>query len=727
MKTLWLILILATLLFPIFSAHSQNIDYLGSTLWSGVNDVKIVGNIAYCAFFNGLVILDITNPVSPVFVSQFFIGGDWGDYNRRAGQKLSVSGNYVYFAADYEGLNIINVSDPANPELANRYPTPSHASDVFALGNYAYVACQSSSLEILDVNNPPNPVFVGHCAITSNARGVYIQGGYAYIADDLGGLQIVNIGDPANPFVIGSYRASNFALDVVVLGNYAYMAYGYDGLVIIDVTDPTNPAFAGSWSDPLNVWVDGVFVQGNYAFIASVIGEAGCLSLIDISDPTRPTLVGGRAEGGWALDVCVSGNYAYVADLESGLPVFDISNPASPISVGEYSTPPSVKDVFVRGNYAYTACNEAGIEIVDITYPSSPSVIGNWAYYNPYRGRYDAITNVFILGNYAYVIDASWCELWILNISDPQNPLISGNLRLYFGVPMEIFVRGSYAYVAMYTYGLYIIDVSDPARPALIGQYDTPGQAQGVYVAGDYAFVADTYSLQVINISDPAGPTYAGGLSSVYPSKAYVEGAYIFMSDGNYLIIADISDPTNPAFTGRCRLEGIGEDVYVAGIYAYVAEGRVSSHRAGIEVFDVMDPANPTIVDSLNAPGDGYGIYLSGENVYLADNYSFMIFHSDLTAIEGSDQLPLSFSLYQNYPNPFNASTTIGYSLAKEGPVALSVYNIVGQKIATLLEGIQPIGNHKVVWNGDDYPSGVYFIRLQAGDQSRNIKMILMK
>jgi hypothetical protein len=100
----WIFIVLVLLAFN--NSYAQNITYLGSTLWSGVCDVKIQGNYAYCAFFNGLVILDITNPTSPTFVSQLYIGGDYANYDRRQGQRIFVLGNYVYFTADYWGLKL---------------------------------------------------------------------------------------------------------------------------------------------------------------------------------------------------------------------------------------------------------------------------------------------------------------------------------------------------------------------------------------------------------------------------------------------------------------------------------------------------------------------------------------------------------------------------------------------------------------------------------------------
>lgn len=85
-----------------------------------------------------------------------------------------------------------------------------------------------------------------------------------------------------------------------------------------------------------------------------------------------------------------------------------------------------------------------------------------------------------------------------------------------------------------------------------------------------------------------------------------------------------------------------------------------------------------------------------------------------------------------NYPNPFNPETTIEYEILKGGKVELTVYNIKGQKVNTLINKYKPKGNHQVVWNGKDnrgksVASGVYFYRLTTGKSTLTNKMILMK
>jgi hypothetical protein len=95
---------------------------------------------------------------------------------------------------------------------------------------------------------------------------------------------------------------------------------------------------------------------------------------------------------------------------------------------------------------------------------------------------------------------------------------------------------------------------------------------------------------------------------------------------------------------------------------------------------------------------------------------------------------PREFSLEQNYPNPFNPTTVIKYTLPSEGRVVLTVYNLVGEVIGTLVNGVQSAGVKSVEWNSGNYPSGIYFYRIEitgAGSPARTFtqgkKMLLIK
>ncbi|MFQ5874340.1 MAG: T9SS type A sorting domain-containing protein, partial [Dehalococcoidia bacterium] len=89
--------------------------------------------------------------------------------------------------------------------------------------------------------------------------------------------------------------------------------------------------------------------------------------------------------------------------------------------------------------------------------------------------------------------------------------------------------------------------------------------------------------------------------------------------------------------------------------------------------------------------------------------------------------LPTTTALAQNYPNPFNAETNIGYLLAEAGNVNLSVYDISGRLVETLLDGYQEAGEHIVTWNGSNVSSGVYFYKVTTSDYTATKMMNLLK
>ncbi|MFQ6115783.1 MAG: right-handed parallel beta-helix repeat-containing protein, partial [bacterium] len=104
----------------------------------------------------------------------------------------------------------------------------------------------------------------------------------------------------------------------------------------------------------------------------------------------------------------------------------------------------------------------------------------------------------------------------------------------------------------------------------------------------------------------------------------------------------------------------------------------------------------------------------------------------DVTGVKDHDNMPRTYRLSQNYPNPFNPETHIEYDLPKKSEVKLTVYNMLGQKIVTLVNKEQGAGSYSVVWHGKNdngvmVSSGIYFYRIEAGDFIRTKKMLLLK
>jgi len=94
---------------------------------------------------------------------------------------------------------------------------------------------------------------------------------------------------------------------------------------------------------------------------------------------------------------------------------------------------------------------------------------------------------------------------------------------------------------------------------------------------------------------------------------------------------------------------------------------------------------------------------------------------------DGAEVLPWAFGLDQNYPNPFNPVTTIRFTLPSRSRVSMKLFNILGQQIDVLADGEYQAGEHNVVFNAEQFSSGIYFYRLEADGRVESRKLVLLK
>lgn len=122
--------------------------------------------------------------------------------------------------------------------------------------------------------------------------------------------------------------------------------------------------------------------------------------------------------------------------------------------------------------------------------------------------------------------------------------------------------------------------------------------------------------------------------------------------------------------------------------------------------------------------------YKQATGILLAATHGRGCWTFDIWAISGVNTLtgvPKDYSLSQNYPNPFNPSTNIKFDIPKNSFVKLAVYDELGKEIAVLVNADMKAGKYEARWNASNYPSGVYFYKITAGDYSETRKMILLK
>jgi hypothetical protein len=154
-------------------------------------------------------------------------------------------------------------------------------------------------------------------------------------------------------------------------------------------------------------------------------------------------------------------------------------------------------------------------------------------------------------------------------------------------------------------------------------------------------------------------------------------------------------------------------------------------HRSedGINFILIDSTSSRLLTDTTVAIGNRYYYYITTVFNQWESNPSDTVdvLVQAITGIEKSDLLPVVFQLKHNYPNPFNPRTIINYELPITNYVNLSVYNLIGQKVATLVHRKQNAGYHQVEWKASGLASGVYYYMIKAGEFVDVKKMILIK
>lgn len=434
------------------------------------------------------------------------------------------------------------------------------------------------------------------------ATAVAVQPGLAFVGF---GIQfaIVDMHSVGSPRRLGYLVLPGYVVDVAVSRNVAYVVTsGSTGLHVIDVSDPSSPLlletlYAGTPTD-------GVVVAGSYAYVTN-----GRFHILDVSDPTVPREVGwcdfvgeppmtsGRVlaiAGGSALT-----GYHGGSAQSGGLRVVDISDPAAPAPAAHLGLVGWPYHLAVIGDRAFllSGYGNPHLTVVDISDPqhlaeTSPDPT------RPWLGWSLAAIDDLLLLTYPGPPDGP-DGLQVLDVTDPAKPRVLGT---YDGIPRppsEVVVDGNLATVASGD-GLVILDISEPGAPSLSGIYRQEILSlplEGVTIRDPYAYIAaGEAGLWIVDISEMANPMVVGSVHTGGHAWAVaLSGSYAYLADEHAgLRIIDVSDPQKPTEVGYYDLPGRAEffhGVAVEGHHAYVADG--SLENTGLRIFDISDPSQP--------------------------------------------------------------------------------------------------------------------------------------
>lgn len=448
----------------------------------GINRVRVAGGVAFLAVSTsgGMGAVDVSQLASVGNNAPCAVGNSGAN-----GVDVRVSSNRAYVALANGSLDVYDIAhlglasgacSAAQHIAGGAVAVSPQALNALSIeGRVAYVAAADRTLRVFDVSLPGFPLLgsipgAGNLSILVH-RGEDLFAGRTN--DPGGGLLDVRIRDPYQPTQRGTYAVAN-PRAVVAATNYALLVTG-TGLVALDLTDPANPQTATSI--PLGE-AHGIGLYGTYAVVAS--GTSG-LAVFDASNPSAPTGPVGGLNTADALALDLWGPTALVADGAQGLKIVDLTFPLAPGLVAAYATGTiSMNSVLSNGATAY-ASDAQSVRIFDLTSPAAPVESAPPV---PLQGG--TVGALAAYGSALYAADAN--RVQVLQIGSTGALSFGSNVGMNDAQGAATY--GEACYVADAGSGLKVLDLSTETSPALVRSLGgiTP---QGVFLWGDYAFLAD--------------------------------------------------------------------------------------------------------------------------------------------------------------------------------------------------------------------------------------------
>jgi putative cell wall-binding protein len=343
---------------------------------------------------------------------------------------------------------------------------------------------------------------------------------------------------------------------------------------------------------------------------------------LDWASAPAPGVLSSADTTGRAYGAAVAGDYAYVADGETGLAVVDISELGTPTVLASADTSGTARRVDVCGDHAFVADRSGGLQVVDVSEPGTPTVVG-------WTATPDSAWAVAVEGQYAYIADGS--SVQVADVSNPASPSLVGS-HTVSGSAFSVEVDGDVLYATQATGGLGVYDISDPTSPTPLGS--TASRADRVAVDGTHAFVArnDTggdNAVDVVDVSDPTAPTVIGsvnldddGLSTFSASDLDVSGDYVYVScSGGGPItskdfqLVDVTDPTDPVLVD---IVDVNSNSY--SLTAFDGHALVAADREGLVAVELWELGVPERIGTFDTDGTAYALDVCGDLAYIADS-----------------------------------------------------------------------------------------------------------
>ena len=409
------------------------------------------------------------------------------------------------------------------------------------------------------------------------------------------GVEITTGTDPMNPssydlkkaVAVSTLSPATFVLSTGTINTNSSVQLTWkvtliDGRTVLDLTNDPRTNFGSS-----NLAACGFGTQKNVVVAygggtCTITATQSTLSAVSTGTVSAftPTPLSSLAVPGFANNVRVSGNYAYIAAGSAGLQVVDVTDRTQPKIASSLPIQGNANNLRIAGNICYLMTS-SGLTTIDISNPLAPKLLG--ALSTP-----DAGWDVVISGSLAYMA-AGTSGLRIINVANPATPVLLGSLPLS-GTAKGVDLSGTYAIIAAGAAGVAIANVANPATPQLLGTVATPGDARKVAAKGMAAFIADyPAGMQVVDFSSPSAPlvltialsTNLGGLLQDITLTTQAGATLTFGADVvfvNGVPIVDVTLPASPSPRAILNFSNFSDDnghgIAVDSSYVYMTGER---------------------------------------------------------------------------------------------------------------------------------------------------------
>ncbi|MBI4811804.1 MAG: hypothetical protein HY800_10260 [Ignavibacteriales bacterium] len=511
------------------------LDYL-------IYDIQVKNNYAYVCTKGSLQVVDITNLLKPKVIGICDMYG-------RALRIECVDTLALVTTLWPSTLVSISIKDPAKPFILDVFslePNQTHdRSDFTVKEHYAYVVFSYRQLWIIDFSKPDSLVKIREIDFSQTGIGyLKIKNNLLYISGGPG-LLIYDIINPTTPEIVCSLQIG-FTRLITTDSRYLYIeTYDSSGILIINDSVPSNPIVVGKVSELPNPYWCEIVADSGLLFVP-LMGRFKIYDVHDMSSITRLSLMLiGDGQG----PIFLKDSYAFISPMK-GLAIFDISNPVLAHKVGDIYLGGNTCDLIIDSIYAYLL-KDSSLCIINVINTTAPNVVSHYKgiIKDEWYGHEPSITKsgdkIFIAQPHSTQNDTA---LEIIDVTDPYLPSRVSVFRTQYQ-PWDVAVKDSIVYLATEDGGLRLINFSDPSMPYEISSlFNT---ARCAIIDSNYLYVGSD-SLYILDISRPASPAIIGSISTgrEYSLMAFSKGflycsEYYIYGQGS-LDVINVDNPYNP-------------------------------------------------------------------------------------------------------------------------------------------------------------------------------------